>query len=225
MLLHMLPRPPVKRPRGGPTREPLSYLFGTRAKVCCVRVLCAAGDPITQREVSRRAGVQHRSAQLALNELVAVGLVSRMEGGRDLLVRLNDEHHLASAVRSLFNAEAGQFLELRRRLVEIATGGARVRWIQSVVLFGSVARGDDTPDSDLDLLLIVADADARERLLERFDDAAPHFRAAFGCRVRPLAYTLAESRRRWRAHDPPLPDVARDGLVLFGPPLTDLLGG
>ena len=218
-------RPPVKRPQGGPAREPLSYLFGTRAKVCCVRVLCAAGDPITQREVARRAGVQHRSAQLALDELVAVGLVSRMEGGRDLLVRLNDEHNLASAVRGLFNAEAGQFLELRQRLVEIATGGGRLRGIRSVVLFGSVARGDDTPDSDIDLLLIVADAGARERILERFDDAAPHLRAAFGCRVRPLAYTLAESRRQWRAHDPPLPDVARDGLVLFGPPLTDLLSG
>ncbi|MEE8117120.1 MAG: nucleotidyltransferase domain-containing protein [Gemmatimonadales bacterium] len=221
----MIPRRPGKRPQGGPTREPLSYLFGTRAKVSCVRVMCAAGDPITQREVARRAGVQHRSAQLALDELVAVGLVSRIEGGRDFLVRLNDEHHLGSAVRSLFNAEAAQFLELRRRLVEIATGGARVREIRSAVLFGSVARGDDRPDSDLDLLLIVADAGARERLLERFYAAVPHLHARFGCRVRPLAYTLAESRRCWRAHEPPLPDVARDGLVLFGPPLPDLLGG
>jgi predicted nucleotidyltransferase len=215
----------VKRPQGGPVREPLSYILGTRAKVGCLRILSAIADPISQREVARRAGVQHRSARVAMDELVALGLVHRLEGGRDFLVSLNPHHHLTAALRELFRVESRYFVELRRELAERARRVPRPRAVRAVVLFGSVARGEDTPESDLDLLVITDDDVTRERVLERVTEEARGLWEAFGCRVRAIGYTLAEARRRWRRREPPLPEVARDGLVLVGPPLAELLGG
>src|SRR5688500_10950878 len=108
-----------------PTREPLSYLLGTRAKVGCLRVLSLTSELLTQREVARRAGVQHRSAQLALDELVALGVVRRIEGGRDFLVGFNDAHALAARLRPAFSAEAEFFLALRQQLALVASSAPR----------------------------------------------------------------------------------------------------
>ena len=215
----------VKRPQGGPTREPLSYVLGTRAKVGCLRVLSLISDPISQREVARRAAVQHRSARVALDELVALGLVARVEGGRDFLVTLNQQHHLAPGLRQLFLAESLYFAELRQRLLQAATSGSRPAKLRSLVLFGSVARGEDTPDSDLDLMVIAEDDATCVRVLDRIAEGTTALRATHGCRVRGIGYTLAEARRRWRRREAPLPGIVRDGIVLLGAPLRDLLRG
>src|SRR3990172_3371598 len=105
---------PRKHPSGSATREPLAFALGTPAKVSALRALAGAGEPLSQRDIARRAGVQHRSARLALDELVLLGIVSRHAGGRDYLVRLNHAHRLAPALRELFSAEAGHFLDLPR---------------------------------------------------------------------------------------------------------------
>ena len=54
-------------------------------------------------------------------------------------------------------------MEARQLLVEIRAAlderfGGR---LHRVLLFGSVARGDDTPDSDLDVLVVLTDSAAR----------------------------------------------------------------
>jgi predicted nucleotidyltransferase/predicted transcriptional regulator len=211
-----------KRPTGSAVREPLSYALGTRAKVACLRVLSLVDGPLTQREVARRAHLQHRSAQLALDELVALGVVSRVEGGRDFLVRLNSRHRLAASLAGAFHAEAAHFLELRRRLVELAAPSRRGSGITSLVLFGSAARGDDDPESDLDLLLVAADP---EPALERVQAGVEEVVRVFGVRVKPIAYTTADARRLYRRRLPPLREIARDGVLLFGSPMRDLVNG
>lgn len=105
-------------------REPLSFAMGTRGKVGCLRVLALIPGPSTQRELARRARFQHRTVKLALEDLVACGVVARIEGSRDFLVSLNHEHRLAPTLRELFRQEAEHFLELRPDLVR-ARGASR----------------------------------------------------------------------------------------------------
>ncbi|MGQ0815370.1 MAG: nucleotidyltransferase domain-containing protein [Gemmatimonadota bacterium] len=216
---------PGKAPGASPVREPLSYLLGTRAKVACLRVLAASTELLTQREVARRAGVQHRSAQLALEDLTALGVARRIEGGRDFLVGFNNAYELGASLRAIFNAEAGFFLALRQRLARIATDAPRGARITSLVLFGSVARGDDQPGSDLDLLVITRNADATEIALARINAAAEEIRTALGYMVRPIAYTVTDARSRWRRREPPFPEILSDHIVLAGPTLRELLDG
>jgi predicted nucleotidyltransferase len=214
----------VKRPQGGATRELLSYVLGTRAKVACLRVLTVAGEPITQRDAGRRAGIQHRSAQVALDELVALGVARRIQGGRDYLVSLNDEHYLVPALREVFRAEGTFFAEVRRQVADVAREVGEARLL-SVVLFGSVARGDDRPGSDLDLLVICRSAGDTEPVLERLHASSQTLRARFGYQVRPLVYGLPAARGRWRQTAAPLSSAVHEGLVLRGTPLRELLNG
>jgi predicted nucleotidyltransferase len=207
---------PRRAPSESATREPLSYALGTPAKVRALRILTANADPMTQRELGRRAGIQHRSAQVALDELVSLGIAARQRGGRDYLVRLNTSHQLSAPLTALFAAEATQFLSLRRRLGEVANEMARRTDLISATLFGSRARGDDSPDSDCDLLLIARTKGGVDDAIAAIQAVGDELLASYGCRVRPIGYIEREARRAARQGRSPFPDVARDGLTLFG---------
>lgn len=206
-------------------REPLSYALSTRAKVACLRTLSLTSGGLTQREVARRAGVQHRSSQLALDDLVALGLVERLSGGRDFFVSLNGGHRLSGVIRELFRSESEFFLALRAELVAAVTDPPRAARLSSIVIFGSVARGDDQLGSDLDLLVLAPRRSAIEPALVRLDEAAGPLHEHYGCALRPIAYTVAEARRRWLRREAPFPQIVRDHIVVVGPPLRELIDG
>lgn len=216
---------PRKRPRASVLREPLAYALGTPAKVAALRALAGAGEPLTQRDVARRAGVQHRSIQLALDDLVALGVVARTKGGRDYLVQLGDGHRLVPALRTLLAAEALHFLELRTQLAEAARSVARSAGLVSLVLFGSVARGEDHLESDCDVFLVTREAAGIGPALAALGAVAERLERSHGCRVRPVAYSLRDAARRWRSREAPFAAIARDAVVVFGPTLTEALNG
>lgn len=215
---------PRKRPTASALREPLAYALGTPAKVATLRALAGAGGPITQRDVARRAGVQHRSIQLALDDLVRLAIVTRVEGGRDYLVRFNCDHRLAPALLALFTGEAGHFLALRSHLSDITDKIGRRTRLVSVVLFGSVARSADGLDSDCDLLVVARDAAGLGAALSAFESATEEIRLTYGCRLAPVGYVAKDAQRRWRDRTLPFADVRRDGFVLFGPSLGEGFG-
>lgn len=215
---------PRKRPVASALREPLAWVLGTPAKVAALRAICGAGEPLSQRDVARRAGIQHRSAQLALDELVLLGLVLRQIGGRDYLVSLNPAHRLTAPLRALFSAEAGQFLELRQRLAAVAAAVPRRTGLVSVALFGSVARATDDPASDVDLLVVALTEPGLGVGLDAIRAAARDVQARFGCRLSPVGYTRSDAARAWRRRAPPFDQIRRDALVIFGSALDEALG-
>jgi predicted nucleotidyltransferase len=209
----------------GPIREPLSYVLGTRGRVGSLRVLAVIHEPVTQREVARRARLQHRTVQLALDELVQLGVVSRLEGGRDFLVRLNRTHRLASPLQELFRIEAEHFLQLRSALTRLTMDGRKPKDVLSLVLYGSAARAEDRAASDLDVMLISEDAASLGSALSRLDAGKEQLRERFGVSLRPIGYTLTQARRLWRRRQTPLSEAQREGIPLVGPSLRELLSG
>lgn len=216
-----MPRKPLT---SSAVREPLAWALGAPARVAALRVLAGAGEPLTQREVARRAGVQHRSIQLALDDLVALGVSARQAGGRDYLVTLNTRHRLAPAIQTLFAAEATHFLDLRRRLTGVAEASAPRSGLLAVALFGSMARARDVPGSDCDILLVARSVAGAGVAIDDFSAAAGAIQQTVGCRIAPVAYGRADAGRRWRARTPPFGDIRRDAIVVFGPPLEQVLG-
>ncbi len=200
---------------------PLSVLLGTRAKVGLLRLLSAEGEALSQRELARRAGLTLRSAQQALSELYALGVVTRMAGGRDHLSVFNSAHVLAQPLAALFIAEGSMARQLRIAVVTAATGNNDAPL--GLYLFGSVARAQETLASDVDVLLIARSHAHRDALLDRVLDATASFHTAFGVRVAPLAFTIRDAKRGWAAGTAPWSDISQDATSLLGPPLAELL--
>lgn len=103
--------------------------------------------PVTVRELARHAGVSPQGALRIVNELAGAGLLITETAGRALMVSLNREHLAAEPLTALVGSRARLVERLRNELT--AWSGLAGAW-----LFGSAARGDGGPNSDIDILLV-----------------------------------------------------------------------
>jgi predicted nucleotidyltransferase len=114
------------------------------------------------RDLMRRTGRSMASIQDALDRMVEIGALRREdEGGRTRYVA--DEGHPSWRAWVLLLRASGSFAEILREAL-IADG------IEAAFVFGSQARGDTRPDSDVDLFLI-GSKEARDQALDRLSDA------------------------------------------------------
>jgi predicted nucleotidyltransferase len=201
----------------------LDSILGTPVKVRLLRALSARGGPVSGREAARLAGVASRSAAVeALDALSQLGILQRRELSGTHLYEVNRRHDLAPALATLFRAEWERFGALGEAVRDALERAGALGGVLSAVIFGSTARGDARPGSDLDLLLVATtdrSAAAAEQALLAFAD---ELRDRFGARVSPLALTRARFRSRLRAGDPLLGNVLADGRTLFGTPVQEL---
>jgi predicted nucleotidyltransferase len=113
------------------------------------------------RALERHTGLGKRSLQAELARLQGMGLVRREVDGRRVFYRRDDGNRQWRAVGSLV-AEYAPGLVLRDALND-------VRGIDAAFIFGSQARGDARPDSDIDLLILgeqIDDSELGAALLE-----------------------------------------------------------
>lgn len=112
-------------------------------------VLARADAEMTGREIQRVVGHgSHQGIRNAANRLAEQGVVSRRSAGKANLYRLNLDHVAAPWIEGLASLPS-QVLERLRSAIKA--------WHQPpvlVVLFGSVARGEATTSSDLDILVV-----------------------------------------------------------------------
>ncbi len=149
-------------------------------------------------------GIRH-----ALQRLVAQGIVQAEQVGRAWQYRLNREHLAAGPVIALAN--------LRRTLLgrmEDELGGWNPRPVYAA-LFGSAARGDMRPDSDIDIFLVRptgSQLQAWERASSAFADRVTRWT---GNDARVLEMTAAEVAQR-AGHEPVLDFIAKEGKTVCG---------
>jgi predicted nucleotidyltransferase len=84
--------------------------------------------------------------------------------------------------------------------------------VSSIIVFGSKARGDATPDSDLDLLLVIEEGDWR--LKSELADVA--YELAIGTDIVPSVkiYTRAEWEQLRESESPFREAVTREGVLV-----------
>jgi predicted nucleotidyltransferase len=196
--------------------EPLDDLFQNRSHVRVLRALVALprGIDASIREIARRAGVTHPTASAALESLRAQGLVV----GRVTLVaseyRLNESHVLFTSLEALFRLEG----RLRQDLFDYLAGEVRTRapWVQEAFVFGSAAKGEMRPDSDLDVALITRPGKAR-KLASIVEELGEDTTDLFGNRIHavigtePIEVLAARGQSRFRLWR----EIAKNGIRIW----------
>jgi predicted nucleotidyltransferase len=150
-----------------------------------------------EREMTGRqvAGLAHAPPQRVierLHELEWEGLVERRVVGRSHVWKLVEGHVLVGALAPLLQIDRASKRELRTALIRWAR---RQEGLIEARLFGSIARGDEKPASDIDLLLVVRDESAKRKAEESDFDLDKLVRRRFGNPVNVIVLT----RREWRA--------------------------
>jgi predicted nucleotidyltransferase len=113
-------------------------------------VLARVTMPLTGRQVHGLiTGVgSQKGVSLVLRQLVDSGLVDATPAGRATLHELNREHVAADAVLALVDLRGKLFQQIRQHMDAWTVPPV------AAAVFGSAARGDGGPESDIDLFVV-----------------------------------------------------------------------
>ncbi len=201
--------------RYGALAQPLDELLGAPARVRVLRALDRMPGPLTAAAVAKEAGVAHNAAQQALTRLAEAGLVDEAVTGRQRLYRLEDQHPFAAGLRALFAAERE-----RRQAIRIAAESWAARQsaaLRAVWLFGSVARREDTFESDIDLAVIADGRDDARHLADALFDELASMAARQRLSPNVIAYDVAEVLALPDTDPDMWTNLHRDAVSLHGP--------
>ncbi|NPV60817.1 MAG: hypothetical protein HPY75_14300 [Actinobacteria bacterium] len=127
-------------------------VLGNKLKLRILRLFCTSGGEYTGREIAKLAGYSQTYTIKALGDLEANGLLYRRDVARAHLYSLNEEHMLVKALKELFDLERSALARLAKDFKEELGEN-----LEGIIIFGSVARGEERPDSDIDMILIIKD--------------------------------------------------------------------
>jgi predicted nucleotidyltransferase len=194
--------------------QPLDVVLGNVGNVRILRVLARHGGALPASRIARETRLSRFGAAQALSGLEALGLVERSGSGRAVLHKAVPHHPLVGLLAPLFEDEAGY----RNRVLAAATAAASDLPIAGLWLFGSAARLEDAPGSDIDLALVseLDDGSAHERLADAYRERLAEQPDLAGTRPSVVAMREADLRRLIDEGSPLWADIARDARVLRG---------
>lgn len=199
--------PPVKQ---SALRFPFTEIFGVRAHVITLRELFQHGGELSAPILVRRTGLAKASVRHALIALQNQRVVESIGAGRSTLYRAARKHPLAPSIAAVFKAEDRRFEALTSEIAELAM---RMRGMIAVWLYGSVARGEDLPASDVDVAVVAASAaDAEAAMRDGLRDVEDRF--AFSASV--VALDRDDVLRLDAARDPWWESLSREAFVIHG---------
>lgn len=194
-------------------------LFRTWSHVAVLRALQDTATGFTGNEVARVSGMDPKAALKALTSLENLGIVHRQRGGRDHIFTLNRNHYLVEhGVIPLFTIEQ-RFLEEVKYVIAKATKGE----VLSIVLFGSVARKEETPQSDLDICCILKNKAQQEKLQSHLDRISSTLNSRFGVKISSVFLTLDEFKKKASRRNRLIKQIIDQGKVITGKNLKVLL--
>lgn len=179
-------------------------------------VLAGTEASLSASAIARLAQHGTRNGQApVLARLVEHGVVATSPGTTGPLYRLNREHLLAPAVLLAVGSRQVLLDRLRTALGELEPT------LVHASLFGSFARHEGDPSSDIDLLLVTTDdrpGDWHDRIVELAD----HVRAWTGNPLETVVLTR-EHLARTAGSEPVVDAWLAEGVTVHGPELADLL--
>ncbi len=134
-------------------------------------------------------------------------------------VRETRSAYRTTARPALTRAEAAALADFRARLAKILPNGE----LKSLILYGSKARGDPHPGSDIDLLIVYdsAHGEKRDEILDTVSEMERNLfeRKNILLDIQPIVRTRLELADASAIGEPLLHNIASEGIVLEGEPI------
>lgn len=148
----------------------------------------------TVKEIQKSTFLSKSGTHLALNKLSKLALIEKEQKGKTYLYRVNFSSPIVKQFKVLEN------------LIEYSSSIEKLKPLsQKIILFGSASRGENLPNSDIDLFVVTHNPEEVKKIIEKDklkDKLQPIIRS-------PLEYTNLEKK------DPVFYQEIERGIILW----------
>lgn len=190
----------------------IESILGSRSRVAVLRVLLGVSVPLNASQIATHARLTRPAVASVLEDLGAMGIVRSSSAGQANIHQLERRNlYVERLIEPLFAAEQqlpGDLESDLRTAFEDET--------ESIVLFGSYARGEQEIGSDIDVVFVASDATGKQALDRRLQSYAQEFRTRYGASLSEITYEAREANALWRTAPAFLESLRRDAVVVSG---------
>jgi len=199
--------------------KPLNEIFSTYSNIVVIRELRHTTNGFTGREIAKRAGLSAPAAIKALSNLESLKVINRRIGGRDHLFTLNFSNYFVKKILlPILEIESRYFNSIKSEIKN---------WVPkesvSVILFGSVARKEELIKSDFDVCFVFNNSKGKKTTEKEVNKCRDELYKNYGITLAPFYISLREFKKRASNKKPPVDEIVKDGIVLIGKSIKELL--
>ena len=182
----------------------IDKIFGSRVKIDLLRTMYKLGNKKwTIRELAKFNGKDHSAINYAIKELEEMNIIYLERHGKSTLITLNNNSILTKLLQ-VFDFEDNTLNEMIKDIRKILN-----KKVISCILFGSVARKEEKPDSDIDLLIIVKNRKPIQNLIY---DKQKYFIEKYGNILQAQIFT----KKQFNKNLPFVKTIGKDYILILG---------
>ena len=199
----------------------LDEVFSTWSNIAVLRALKDFNIGISGREIARLSDMSAKSCLSTLSALESLGIVDRVRGGRDHLFSLNRNHFLVKEIilPVLYSEKkfiSSLFTDIKKKLS---------KYSESIILFGSTARKNETVESDLDICIVYKNIKLKREIEKITSGLNSVLKKKYGVSFAPFYISQAEFSERVIKKKSPIPEIIREGKLISGKTFKELVNG
>ena len=169
--------------------------LNSKTKVKIVKFLLTHEAAMSEREIASILKVSHMSVNRAMRELAQLNFGNFVTVGKSHLWKANRKSYAFKSLSSLIK-NVTVIKDPLEDLKETLFKYLPERLIKKAALFGSVPKGLEKPDSDIDLFILVRNAGDKKKIEPYIEKLSDECFASYGNRLAPYVLTEQEMRQK-----------------------------
>jgi len=170
-------------------------LLKSETKFKIIKFLLNHEAAMSEREIASVLKISHMSVNRTMRELAALHLAAYVTVGKAHLWKVNRQSFMYGALGELVG-RVESLDDPLTALKQTLTRRLALKSVRRVVLFGSIARGAEKPDSDIDVFILIRNNEQRPRLEKILDKLSLECLEKFGNRLSPYVLTEREFQKK-----------------------------
>ncbi len=184
-----------------------------------VKILKALGDKeLHLSQISRISGLSISNVNFAMKDLEKFRIVSYRKIGKTKLYRINSSSYYARSIKEFLKTEE-KFYDIV--LKEFAGKAKKLPGVVSIALFGSLARGKESPH-DIDIIVLCKD---REKIKNPIREIEGEILKKYDIHVSTMIMASENFKKLFKKQDRFALNVVGDGKALYGKKLEEIVNG
>lgn len=167
---------------------------------------------MSERELARMVGISNAGVNRAMGDFQEMNLVYYKDVGHSHVWSVNEKSHAYKSLKNVVSAFVQNGTPIDSLKTEIITELKRLP-VVGASLFGSVARGDEKSNSDVDLFILVKSMDDKKTVEKAMEDFGIKILKTYGNTLG--QYILTEGEYRKKKSLNVIKNIDKEGLKLI----------